>query len=144
MSYFKEQISRDLILDHIKRPRNIKVKNTNYKSKYLKNPACGDELTLYVLFNKDKIEDLTYEVSGCSICRASTSMMSELVIGKSKKEVTEITNNFKRMVAGESYKEELLKDAIGLSGVSNIPPRIKCATLCYNALLEIIGGNDEK
>lgn len=140
MSYLNEDfIYREIIMDHVKNPRNIKKPTSKYKKIYLKNPACGDELTLYALFELDVLKDLTYEVSGCSICSSSVSMMSDLVKGKTKTEIIEIINNFNNMVTNKNYKEEILKDAISLKGVAKLLPRIKCATLSYEALSKIMG-----
>ncbi len=146
MSYFNdEQMHREIIMDHVKNPRNIKDASDNYKMTHLKNPSCGDELTLFVLYDEDSdiVNDITYNVSGCSICCSSVSMMSELLIGKNKKELNNIVNNFNNMITGEKYNPEVLGDAISLKGVVNVPPRIKCATLGYKAFMEVMSGNHE-
>lgn len=147
MSYFNdENIFREIIMDHVKNPRNLKIPNNEYKETYLKNPSCGDELTLYVLYDgtKDIVKDITYKVSGCSICCSSVSMMSELLIGKTKKEINTIIDNFNNMVTGNDYDPEILGDAISLKGIVNVPPRIKCATLGYKAFKEVMGDNHEQ
>lgn len=146
MSYFdEEQIHREIIIDHVKNPRNIKKSNDDYKSTYLKNPSCGDELTLYVLYDEenDIVKDITYKVSGCSICCSSVSMMSELLIGKNKNQIKAIIDNFNNMVTGSDYNQELLGDAISLKGIVNVPPRIKCATLGYKAFVEVMSDKCE-
>ncbi len=140
MSYLNEDfIYREIIMDHVKNPRNIKKPTSEYEKIYLTNPACGDELTLYTLFELDVLKDLTYKVSGCSICSSSVSMMSDLVKGKTKTEIKEIIKNFNNMVTNKNYKEEILKEAISLKGVAKLLPRIKCATLGYVALSKIMG-----
>ena len=147
MSYFDdEQIHREIIMDHVKHPRNIKKPDDNYKNAYLKNPSCGDELTLYVLCDKEKniVTDITYKVSGCSICCSSVSMMSELLIGKTKDEIEIIIDNFNNMVMGNDYNPEILGDAISLKGIVKVPPRIKCATLAYKAFQQIVGENNAR
>lgn len=147
MSYFNdEQIYREIIIDHVKNPRNIKKPTDNYKKTYLKNPSCGDELTLYVLFDetKNKVKDITYKVSGCSICCSSVSMMSELLIGKTNNEIDNIIDNFNNMVMGNEYNLELLGDAVSLKGIVKVPPRIKCAILGYKAFQKIVGENHAK
>ena len=146
MSYFdEEQIHREIIMDHVKNPRNIKKSNDDYKSTYLKNPSCGDELTLYVLYDEenDIVKDITYKVSGCSICCSSVSMMSELLIGKNKNQIKAIIDNFNNMVTGSDYNQELLGDAISLKGIVIVPPRIKCATLGYKAFVEVMSDKHE-
>ncbi len=147
MSYFdEEQMYRDIIMDHVKNPRNKKRVTCCYKNNHLKNPSCGDELTLYILFddNNKTIKDVSYKVSGCSICCSSVSMMSELLIGKTLKETKEIIENFNNMITGSEYDEKLLGDAISLKGIINVPPRIKCATLGYQALNEMLSDQDER
>lgn len=142
MSYLNdESMYREIIMDHVKNPRNLKTPNHDYKSTYLKNPSCGDEVTLYVLFDENEgiVKDVAYKVSGCSICCSSVSMMSELLIGKTKEEIDKIIENFNNMVTGKEYDGEILGDAISLKGIVNVPPRIKCATLGYKAFQEIIG-----
>lgn len=146
MSYFNdESMYREIIIDHTKNPHNIKKPNDDYKKAYLKNPSCGDEITLYVLYDEkeNKVKDITYKVSGCSICCASASMMSELFIGKTKEEIDKIIQNFNNMVTGQEYDEDMLGDAISLKGVVNVPPRIKCATLGYKAFQKAIGDSHE-
>lgn len=147
MSYFNdEQMHREIIMDHVKNPRNIKNPDDNYKNTYLKNPSCGDELTLYVLYDDEKniVKDITYKVFGCSICCSSVSMMSELLIGKTKYEIDIIIDNFNNMVMGNDYNPEILGDAISLKGIVKVPPRIKCATLGYKAFQQIVGENNAR
>ncbi|MFA5603580.1 MAG: SUF system NifU family Fe-S cluster assembly protein [Bacilli bacterium] len=146
MSYLNdENMHREIIMDHVKNPRNIKVPNKNYSKTYLKNPSCGDELYLYVDYDETAniVKDITYKVTGCSICCSSVSMMSELLIDKSKKEIVLIIKNFNNMVTGKDYDMEILGDAVSLKGIVNVPPRIKCATLGYKALLQILGEDHE-
>lgn len=148
MSYSNEMIYREIILDHLKNPRHKNKNHENYKIAILKNPACGDIVMVYAKIDNDKIIDITYDVAGCSICAASTSIMSEALLGKGKDEVEEFISNFNKMMIGENYNEELLQDAICFKGIINVPARIKCATLGYKALLQIfdekVGEDNEK
>ncbi|MDD2518430.1 MAG: SUF system NifU family Fe-S cluster assembly protein [Bacilli bacterium] len=146
MSYLNdESMYREIIMDHVKNPRNIKTPNDHYRKTYLKNPSCGDELYLYVDYDEttNTIKDITYKVTGCSICCSSVSMMSELLTNKSKLEMALIIENFNNMVTGKEYNPEVLGDAVSLKGIVNVPPRIKCATLGYKALLQILGEDHE-
>lgn len=142
MSYSTDNIYREIILDHVNNPRNKNKGHDNYKEKTLKNPACGDTVTVYVLLENELIKDITYNVEGCSICSSSVSMMSELLIGKTIVEAKEIINNFNNMIMEKEYDKEILKDAISLEGVSKMLPRIKCATLGYKAFLEACEENE--
>lgn len=139
MSYSNELIYREIILDHVKNPRNFRKQHDNYLEKTLKNPSCGDIVTVYVSLEKNIIKDITYNVEGCSICSSSVSMMSELLIGKTISDAEEIIKNFNNMIIGASYDDKILGDAISLKGIINVPTRIKCATLGYKALMEAIG-----
>lgn len=131
---YSNELCREIILDHIENPRNKKNINKDlYLSYYLKNPSCGDELTIYVLLDNNIIKDISYDVHGCSICKASTSIMSELLIGKTKEEASIIIKNINNMLTSKNYNKNILMDAISLEGVKNLPPRIKCALLPYKA-----------
>ena len=139
MSYFDENMHRDIIMDHISNPRNRDKVHAGYKEYTLKNPSCGDKITVYVKLENDLIKDVTYNVEGCSICISSASIMSDLLIGKTIEETDKIIENFNNMVTGNAYNEDLLQEAVSLKGVYKVPPRIKCATLGYKALLNAIG-----
>lgn len=143
MNYTKD-IYRDIILEHVENPRNVnKTINDKYKNAHLKNPSCGDEITLYVNENNNSIDDITYNVSGCSICKASSSVMSDLFIGKTIDETKEILSNINQMLVGNDYNKESIKDAIIFEGIKNLPPRIKCALLPYNAYIKALGDKYE-
>lgn len=138
MSYSDETIFREIILDHVKNPRNTSKPHNNYVQKTLKNPSCGDMITVYVKEKNGIIEDICYDATGCSISISSSSIMSDLLIGKTKKEAEEIIENFNNMITGKPYNKELLGESIALKGIVNVPPRIKCATLGYKALSEAL------
>lgn len=137
MSYSNEYF-REIILDHVKNPRNKEKQHINYFEKTLKNPSCGDIVTIYALINNGIVEDITYKAAGCSLCLASTSMLSELLIGKTVDQIKLFGIEFNKMVQEENFNKELLDEMISLSGVSKIPARIKCVTLSYKALTELI------
>jgi SUF system NifU family Fe-S assembly protein len=140
---YSDDMYREIILDHVKNPRNKKkIEDDKYLKAYLKNPSCGDDVLIYVLIEDDKVKDISYEVNGCSICVSSVSIMSELLIGETLDKALEIINNFNNMVTNKEYDEKLLKEAIALKGVANLLPRIKCATLGYKAFLKAIGKED--
>lgn len=142
MSYSSE-ISREIILDHVENPRNKNKNHDNYIETTLKNPSCGDVVTVYVKLDGDKVSDITYDVEGCSICNASTSMMSDILIGKTLDEANNIITHFNNMIIGVDYDEEILGEAISLKGVATIPARIKCATLGYKAFEKAVGGDTD-
>ncbi len=140
MTYSKE-IAREIIYDHLENPRHREKKA--YPNTTMKNPACGDIITLYLLIENDIIKDIGYQIEGCSISLASASMMSELVKNKSTTESKVIANNFSQMLLDEKYDAEKLEEAAALIGIKDTPARIKCATLPYQALLTMIGDENE-
>ncbi len=142
MLYSKE-IMREIVIDHMKNPRN-QGKNSSYQKAVVKNPACGDIITLYLKRRENKIDDVRYEVTGCALSMASASIMSELIKNKDINDVLKIADNFYRMLNNENYEKKILKDANALSSVSKTPARIKCVTLPYKALFEILGVNNER
>ncbi|MGG7142530.1 Fe-S cluster assembly sulfur transfer protein SufU [Clostridium nigeriense] len=103
------------------------------------NPSCGDEITLEVKLNGDIIEDLAFTGQGCAISQASTSMMIDLIKGKSKEEALKLVETFISMIKREIDDEdelEALEDAIVLKNISNMPARVKCAVLAWHTLKE--------
>jgi SUF system NifU family Fe-S assembly protein len=140
---YSNDMYRQIILDHVKNPRNKKkIDDNRYLKAYLKNPSCGDDVLVYVLLEDNIVKDLSYEVNGCSICVSSVSIMSELLIGESFDNALKIIENFNNMVTNKPYDEYLLKEAVALKGVADLLPRIKCATLGYKAFLKAIGKDD--
>lgn len=109
------------------------------------NPSCGDDITLSLKFNGDIVEDAAFEGSGCAISQASTSMMIDLIKGKSKEEALDYVNTFIGMIKKEvTSDEELekLEDAIALKNISTMPARVKCAVLAWHTLKEAMRKKD--
>jgi nitrogen fixation NifU-like protein len=135
-----DELYRETILDHYHNPRNQgEIENASAKVEGI-NPLCGDEITLYMNVDGDKIQDMKLHSHGCSINMASGSMMSEIVKGKSLEDATAALNLFKKMMLEKesvSLPEEF-EDLEALEGVKKYPVRIKCALLPWNALLEAL------
>lgn len=108
------------------------------------NPSCGDDIELELKLNGDIIEEAAFTGSGCAISQASTSMMIDLITGKSKKEALELVETFigmiKREITDDSELEKL-EEAIALKNISNMPARVKCAVLAWHTLKEAISKN---
>lgn len=142
MSYSdkKEQWYRDIILDHYRTPRNKGlVDDKTYEVVHLKNPSCGDDLIVQIKREGNKIIDVRFEGSGCAICCASASMMSENIKGKTIQEAETIITQFYNMVSGKGdFVEDILQEAVSLQGIAKLPPRIKCATLGYKAAQQLL------
>ena len=146
-----KQLYQDIILEHGKSPRNFgKCKDYNYVAKG-HNPLCGDQVQVYLkLNNEKKVENLTFEGSGCAISMASTSIMTELVKGKSFKAAKNIINAFLNMIKNttEIISSDLNDDQktkiMSLSGVKQYPMRVKCATLAWHTLTSAMEGKKEE
>jgi nitrogen fixation protein NifU and related proteins len=137
---------QEVILEHSKAPRNFRVmKDANHHAEGF-NPLCGDRLTVYLDLEGDAIRDISFQGSGCAISKASASMMTQSVKGKSKKEVDALFDNFRRLVTGQlnsgAEPSELGKLA-AFSGVSEYPVRVKCATLPWHTLRAALHGKHE-
>lgn len=127
---------QELILDHYRRPRNKGEIANPDASVVMKNPLCGDEITVHVRYDGDAIGDLSFSGRGCSISQASASMMTQLVKGKSVAEIEALRARFRSMVMGDAQAADdaALGSLRALSGVARFPARVKCALLAWNAL----------
>ena len=127
---------QEMILDHYRRPRNKGTLEKADASVEMKNPLCGDEITLQVAFNADGVDDLRFSGRGCSISQASASMMTQLVKGKSSEEIGAIRKQFRDLMLGSASvaDDSQLGSLRALSGVARFPARIRCALLAWNAL----------
>ena len=131
-----DNLYQEVILDHYKNPQNKKLASDNDAQVHHVNPSCGDEVTLGVKLNGESVASINWEGVGCSISQASTSIMSDLLTGKTLTEATAISEDFLRLMQSKGSIEgdpEILEDAVALSGVSKYPARIKCALLGWMA-----------
>ena len=132
---------QEVILDHNKQPRNFhKLAGANRKSEGY-NPLCGDRITVYLKLTGDRIDEVTFEGSGCAISKASGSLMTTALKGKTKEETEALYQKFHEMVTGKKIFE-MGKLAV-FSGVSEFPARVKCATLAWLTLRAALEGKDE-
>ena len=133
-------IYTELIMEHSQNSRNKKeLENPDFQERG-HNPSCGDDITLQVKLKGDIIEEATYIGSGCAISQASTSMLIDLIKGKTKEEALDLVETFLAMIKKEITDEEeleKLEDAIFLKNISNMPARVKCAVLAWHTLKEI-------
>jgi nitrogen fixation NifU-like protein len=127
---------QEMILDHYRRPRNKGALEKADATVEMKNPLCGDEITLQVAFEGNSVCDLRFSGRGCSISQASASMMTQLVKGKSGDEIDSIRKQFRDLMLGNASAadESKLGSLRALSGVARFPARVKCALLAWNAL----------
>jgi nitrogen fixation NifU-like protein len=131
-----DNLYQEVILDHYKNPQNKSLAVDNDAQVHHVNPSCGDEITLGVKLDGDKVLSVNWDGVGCSISQASTSIMSDLLVGKSLEEANAISENFLHLMQSKGSEEgdpEVLEDAVALAGVSKYPARIKCALLGWMA-----------
>jgi nitrogen fixation NifU-like protein len=125
-------------MEHNKSAHNRRSLNNPHQTQKGHNPSCGDDITLEFIYDGDVIKDIAFNGSGCAISQASTSMMIDLIKGKTKKEAIGLAKLFLDMIKKEENNEELLQesleDAYVLKNISNMPARVKCATLSWHSL----------
>ena len=136
---------QEILLEHNNKPRNFRVLDGHTVSVEGYNPLCGDQYTLYLTLQEDTIDDISFQGAGCAISKASTSMLTERVKGKTKQEAVDVFNEFHSMITnpGSDVDYDLLEDLETLSGISEYPTRIKCAILSWHALREALDGASE-
>lgn len=130
-----EILYRQVIMDHYKNPRNKGLVNDKtYKTVHIKNPSCGDDITVQSKVDGNIVADVRHEGTGCSICCSSASVLSETLKGKTTEDAMRITSNYLNMLSNKEYDEEVeLEDAVVYSGVRKFPARIKCASIAWKA-----------
>lgn len=143
MSDLKDLYQR-VILDHNKNPRNFRKPEKTNRIAEGYNPVCGDQLVIYVEFENDMIEDIGFHGSGCAISKASASLMTENVKGKTQKETELLYGKIKRILNDGETSSTELGDVAALSGVHDFPVRIKCATLAWETLMNALEEKNEK
>jgi nitrogen fixation NifU-like protein len=136
---------QDVILEHSKAPRNYReLPAANHKAEGF-NPLCGDRFTVYVTVEGDVIRDISFQGSGCAISKASASMMTQVLKGKTTAEAEQLFERFHGMVTGHAPANDAAdmgKLAV-FSGVSEFPVRVKCASLAWHTLLAALEGKQE-
>jgi nitrogen fixation NifU-like protein len=131
-----DNLYQEVILDHYKNPQNKELAADNDAQVHHVNPSCGDEVTLGVKLEGEKISSINWDGVGCSISQASTSIMSDLLIGKTLSEASAISEDFLQLMQSKGSEDgdsDILEDAVALAGVSKYPARIKCALLGWMA-----------
>jgi nitrogen fixation NifU-like protein len=138
------EIYTELIMEHNANKENKRNLEHADVCKRGHNPSCGDDITLEIAFDGDTIKDVSYTGSGCAISQASTSMMIDLIKGKSKQEALNLVDTFLKMIKREITDEdqlEELEDAMALKNISNMPARVKCAVLAWHTLKDAVEEN---
>ena len=139
------ELYQEIVLEHSSRPHNFRKAEGANRAVEGFNPLCGDRVTLYLQIEGDVIKDVSFQGSGCAISRASTSMMTEAVKGKSASEVQRLFEMFHSQITGggqPSADSEELGDLEAFSGLRNYPARVKCGTLAWHALRAALEGKE--
>ena len=140
-----DDLYQDTILEHNKNPRNFREIENADRQALGNNPLCGDALRVYVKMDGDTVSDVAFKGSGCAISKASASMMTQSVKGKTREEAEKLFDEFHQMVTGELDPE---KDDNHLgklrlfAGVLEFPARVKCASLSWHTLNAALRGDD--
>ncbi len=140
------ELYQELILDHSKKPRNYReMPGANRKVEGF-NPLCGDHFTVYLDMDGETEKDVSFQGSGCALSKASASMMTQVLKGKTKADAEQMFTRFHDLVTGKAQNgnaEELGKLAV-FSGVSEFPVRVKCASLAWHAMKAALEGEAEQ
>jgi nitrogen fixation NifU-like protein len=137
------ELYQEVILDHNKNPRNFKKLQDANRTAEGYNPLCGDQITVYIKLENGVINDISFQGSGCAISKASASMMTASLKGKTKAEAELLFNKVHKMLTGEleeRVKFEDLGKLAALSGVCQFPARVKCASLSWHTLNAALKG----
>lgn len=134
---------QDVILDHYKHPHHRGLREPFGAEVFHVNPVCGDEVTLRVALSEDgaTVTDISYDGQGCSISQASTSVLTDQVIGQSVPEALHTVNAFTEMVSSRGNvagEEDVLGDGVAFAGVAKYPARVKCALLGWMAFKDAL------
>jgi nitrogen fixation protein NifU and related proteins len=138
-----QELYQEVILDHNRRPHNFQVLEGANRHAEGYNPLCGDKITVYVHLQDDVVRDISFQGAGCAISKASASLMTDSVKGKTRAEVEVLFHRFHGLVTGEDDPEAASVDLGKLtvfSGVSEFPVRVKCASLAWHTLQAALKG----
>jgi nitrogen fixation NifU-like protein len=137
------ELYQQVILDHNKKPRNFRAMEDATSTAEGYNPLCGDQLTVYLRLGGDRVEEVSFVGSGCAISKASASMMTQSLKGKTREEAEKLFGEFHRMVTGELDEERTPNDLGRLTifaGVREFPARVKCASLPWHTVHAALAG----
>jgi nitrogen fixation NifU-like protein len=132
---------QEIILDHYKNPHGRGLRDPFDAESFQVNPTCGDEVTLRVKVDDGKVADVSYEGQGCSISQASTSVLTDLVVGHTLEEAFTTMDAFVELMQGKGKvepDEDVLEDGVAFAGVAKYPARVKCALLGWMAFKDAV------
>lgn len=139
------ELYQQVILDHNKKPRNFQKLETANRVAEGFNPLCGDQLTVYMHLDEGTVSEVSFVGTGCAISKASASMMTQALKGKTREEAQALFEEFHGMVTGE-FDEESRPNSLGrlkiFAGVRDYPARVKCASLSWHTMRAALEGED--
>ena len=136
-----ESMYQEIILDHYKNPHGRGLREEFDAESFQVNPTCGDEVTLRVKIDDGKVADVSYDGQGCSISQASTSVLTDLVVGHTLEEAFTTMDAFVELMQGKGKvepDEDVLEDGVAFAGVAKYPARVKCALLGWMAFKDAV------
>ena len=145
MPGMSSEILRQIIMDHYQYPRNHGLaEDEKYASRHMDSESCIDDITVQALIENGPIPYMRFDGEACAISTASTSILTELMIGKDLKQAQEIIDNYMAMIDEKDYDQELLEEAIAFQNVGKQANRINCATIGWKAMQEMIDESEGK
>ena len=142
-----KELYQQVILDHNKSPRNFRKMDNASSTAEGYNPLCGDHIDVYVLVEDDIVKDVSFKGEGCAISKASASVMTSMLKGKTKEEAEKLFNKFHDLVTGK-LGNDLDTDELGkltvFAGVQEFPVRVKCASLAWHTLMSALEDKEKK
>jgi nitrogen fixation NifU-like protein len=138
-----EALYQEVILDHNRKPRNFREIENADRHVEGRNPLCGDQVTIYVKLDGDRLADVSFKGTGCAVSKSSASIMTQTVKGKTLAETRQLFDRFHAMITGmmTDAEREQMGSLAALGGVSKFPLRVKCASLAWHALKAALDGN---
>lgn len=136
-----DALYQEIILDHYRNPHGRGLRDPYEAEVHHVNPTCGDEITLRVHLDGDRVGDVSYDAVGCSISQASASVLNDLVVGKSVRDGLDVLDHFHALMQGKGQvvpDEDVLEDGVAFAGVAQFPARIKCALLSWMAFKDAV------
>ncbi len=135
-----DNLYRQIIMEHYKNPRNKGLSDDpGYVTAHIKNPSCGDDITVQSLLADGVVKDCRHDGHGCSICCASASVLTETVIGKTMDAARALAGNYLNMVSNKDHDPAVdLEEAAVFAGVRQFPARVKCASIAWQAFVRTI------
>ena len=139
MPSLDDNMLREIIMDHYQYPRNKeKVEDENYDKIHMDSESCTDDIMVYLLYENGKIKDIKFDGIACTIATSSTSIMTELLIGKTKEEAEEIITNYFNMITEKPYDEDMLEEANAFKYTYRQANRINCATIGWKGIKTLL------